>query len=352
MAYGGAETYYVKLAKILQTKYRLIAVVASFRLYEEFTALGIEARFIGDHLGTTKRYSAGLHSCLALIVAHRPPLAHLNGQPESYLAPFLRLCGLRVVTTRHTPFTNLFLREGSRIPILVKKHLIVFCLRLSSVTFCVSRLLQIQLLRYLSSSHLPVITTWIEDSMLDNYERPLPSLTLRALFVGRIANNKGIFEVIEAIRHCQGVHLTVVGDGPEMKQARQKADGLPITFAGFYDDCRGAYRSADLLIFASPEGFEGLPQVPLEAMAMGVPCLASNISSILEIAEGEPGAPAALLLYNVKDPDDLVTQLARLVKEPDLLATVGRAGKSLIQKRFTRDAVTNAYLREFSRAIE
>lgn len=348
--YGGAESYYVKMAKVLQRQHDLVAVVCSRRLVSEFQELGIEVRYAGDNLGSVSRYTQSLKACRQLIRIFRPRIAHLNGQPESYLAPLLRVCGLRVITTRHTPFTDRFLQAGSGIPIFLKRAIVLFCLRCAQTTICVSKLLQLQLHAYAPHLRLPMIPTWVEDRMLMPYPRSASGDPLRALFVGRVVRNKGIFELIEAIRRCRGVHLTVVGEGSEMEEAMRLADSLPITFQGFLQDCTPAYQSSDLLIFASPEGFEGLPQVPLEAMATGMPCLASDISSVLELAETDPGEPSVLALFKQGNVDDLTAQIAHLAKDRNELARLGPAGRRQVLKRFTVEAVAGSYLAEFAEA--
>jgi len=283
-----------------------------------------------------------------MIRRYRPGAAHLNGQPESYLALFLRLLRVRVLTTRHTPFTDQFLLEGSWIPVPIKRWMVLFSLQLADHTICVSQLLHRQLSAYLPSDRLSYIPTWVENEFLDAYERPVPSDPLRALFVGRVVENKGIFEVIEAVRRCDNVHLTVVGEGDQMEQAYKASSGLPVTFAGFNLDCKPAYRSSDLLIFPSREGFEGLPQVPLEAMAMRLPCLASDISCIQEIN----GGGVALALYRQGDVNDLACKLSHLATDKAALLQFGEAGRSQVELRFSVAAVTGPYLREFASAFK
>ena len=350
VSYGGAESYYVKLARVLQTRYTLIALVCSRRLFEEFQALGIVVRYTGDLPSTASRYIKSMKACHALVRTFKPRLAHLNGQPESYLAPFLKLSGLNVLTTRHTPFTDLFLLEGSAMPIALKRAIVLFCLRRSRGTICVSKLLQRQLRAYAPNMRLLFIPTWVEGRMLSPGTRPQVSDPLHALFVGRVTRNKGIFDLIEAIRRCEGVHLTVVGEGPDIEEAKRLAATLPIDFTGFQQDCTAAYLSSDLLVFASPEGFEGLPQVPLEAMATGLPCLASDISSIREIAEIEAGEPPVLALFRQGDIEDLAAQLMHLVKNRDILAQLGPAGRRQVMQHFTVDAIMAPYLLEFAEA--
>ena len=125
------------------------------------------------------------------------------------------------------------------------------------------------------------------------------------------------------------------------------ATGFGVTFAGFQGDCKPMYRAADLLIFTSPEGFEGLPQVPLEAMAMGLPCLASDISSIREIA-GESGA---VVTYRQGNIGDLAEKLSELAANRPILVELGQAGRREIDGRFTESVVAGAYLEQFRLAL-
>jgi glycosyltransferase involved in cell wall biosynthesis len=351
-SFGGAETYYVRLAKILQTEYTVVAMVLSHRLAKDFQNLGIDVAHVQIDSGS--RYTKALRACRKMVRRYRPELAHLNGQPESYLAPFLRLMGLRVLSTRHTPFNDRFLKEGAGLPVFLKRWMVLLSLRCAHRTICVSKLLQSQLGAYLPARRLAYIPTWVEDQLLEHYDRPTPSTPLRALFVGRVVENKGIFEMIESLRRCKNVQLTIVGEGDELERLRVMAEGLPVDFAGFMQDCRPAYRAADLLLFASREGFEGLPQVPLEAMAMGLPCLASDIASILEIAERDPSLPGqtpAIALYRQGDSDDMARALNGLADNHTLLMQLGIAGRMQVQEHFTRRVVGPKYLEEFRAAL-
>lgn len=343
--YGGAESYYLKLARILQTQYRVVAVVCCKELGDQLRALGVEVEcphraFESSSIG---RYFFALKASFRMMLRHQPKIAHLNGQAETYLALFLRLMGLRLLSTRHTPFSDLYLREGSRLPVVLKRWMVLFSLCLIHRTFCVSELLRRQLAASLPEDRFIFIPTWVENDFLEDYKRPLPSTPLKVLFVGRVVRNKGIFDAIEAVRRCPQVHLTVVGEGDEMNAARELASGLRVTFAGFQRDCKPMYRASDLLIFPSPEGFEGLPQVPLEAMAMGLPCLASDISSILEIE----GKSRALAVYRQGNIDDLAEKLSKLSTDERVLVELGRSGREEIERRFTESSVADAYLEQF-----
>jgi glycosyltransferase involved in cell wall biosynthesis len=349
LIYGGAESYCVKLARILIAEYRVVAVVCSAVLRDELRSVGVEVECL-EHtlLFPLQRYVFSLRACRRMIRVHRPRIVHLNGQPESYLAVFLRFMGLRLLATRHAPFTDLYLRAGSRLPVVLKRWMTLFSLRMVHRIVCVSKLIQRQLHEVLPGHEIAFIPTWVTGDFLEACRRPLPSTPLRVLFVGRVARSKGIFEAIEAVRRCPLSHLMVVGEGDEMQAARESAKGLEVTFAGFQRDCKPMYRTADLLIFTSPEGFEGLPQVPLEAMATGLPCLASDISSIREIA----GESRALAIYRQGDVGDLAEKLSQFAASKSMLVELGQAGRREIDSRFTESAVAGAYLEQFRLTLQ
>jgi glycosyltransferase involved in cell wall biosynthesis len=345
---GGAETYYIKLANILRERYLLYAVVCNDHLARELEAAGVNVVNVSRKSSGFRRYIVAAKAILHILDARQFRVAHLNGQPESYLAPLLRVKGCRVILTRHTPFTAQFLKEGSRVPIFLKRWMVSSCLSLSCKTVCVSQLLKEQLSAVLPADRLVVIPTWITGRFLGPRATPASSPLLRLLFVGRVVTNKGIFDLIQAIRALHEVRLDVVGVGEQFEDAKKAAVGLDVVFHGFQADCVPFYQACDLLVFPAHEGFEGLPQVPLEAMAMGVPCLAGNISSMREIASDRS---AATMLFEVGNVNDLVSKIALLRADPDLRAKLGNAGALRVAEHFTEQAVRDRYFDLFHEAL-
>jgi len=342
--FGGAETYYVKLAAMLREIYFLRAVVCNDCLASELDAIGVEVVNVSREANGFRRYASTVRTIWRMRRDGRVQVAHLNGQPEAYLAPLLKLMGYRIVITRHTPFTDQFFREGSRVPAFLKRWIATFCLSVSQGVVCVSQLLKKQLSSVVPLEKLVVIPTWVGDRFLTPRIAPKPSGIFRLLFVGRVVTNKGIFDLVEAIKRLPDVQLDVVGVGDQLDEAKRATAGLSVNFHGFREDCITFYGACDLLVFPAPEGFEGLPQVPLEAMAMGVPCLASNISSIREIA-GDDGS--VLMLFEAGDTDDLARQILRLREYPSLREELGKAGARRVAERFTECAVREQYLAFF-----
>jgi glycosyltransferase involved in cell wall biosynthesis len=338
----------VKLSALLQERYCLRAIVCDNRLAQELEAIGVNVVDISHEAIGMARYTATAKAIWNLRDADRHWIAHLNGQPESYLSPFLRTLGRRVVVTRHTPFTDQFLRAGSRIPVFLKRWMGAFCLSVASRVVCVSQLLEKQLSREISPGKLVVIPTWVPDHFLTPRATPAPSPKFRLLFVGRVVTNKGIFDLIEAVKLLHDVRLDVVGVGDQLDDAKQAAVGLNIVFHGFHKDCVPFYQASDLLVFPAHEGFEGLPQVPLEAMAMGLPCLASNISSMREIARDNRNVA---MLYEEGNPVDLAGKIALLKESPGLRDELGKAGALHIAEHFTEEIVRKQYFDLFDDAF-
>ena len=107
-------------------------------------------------------------------------------------------------------------------------------------------------------------------------------------------NHRRLVEIFAALsRRTPGSRLLLVGRGGNdlEDEARSRADELgvsdSIVFAGERDDVPRLLRAADLLIF--PSLWEGLPGVVLEALAAGLPVLASDLPGVLEIAERTSG---------------------------------------------------------------
>lgn len=117
---------------------------------------------------------------------------------------------------------------------------------------------------------------------------------MNVVFVGRLTNWKGAETLLLSINQTRGIHLTIVGDGPEMPMLTTLTAQLGLSecvrFAGRLapDAVRLAFSRAHAL--ALPSLYEGLSHTLLEACAMGLPCIASNCGGNTEIiTDGENG---------------------------------------------------------------
>ena len=146
------------------------------------------------------------------------------------------------------------------------------------------------------------------------------------LFVGRLAKEKTVERLLEAVRDTDGVSLAIVGDGPLRANLERTFAGTATTFLGFLsgDDLAHAYASAD--VFVLPSQTETLGMVTLEAHASGLPVIAADSPAARElISDGRDG-----LRYDPRVPGALATAVAGLSADRALRKRMGLAAHAAV----------------------
>jgi glycosyltransferase involved in cell wall biosynthesis len=108
------------------------------------------------------------------------------------------------------------------------------------------------------------------------------------------------------------------------------------------DRLRKIYRSADC--FVNPSLYEGMPNVVLEAMACGLPVIASRVhGNDAVVRHGETG-----WLFDLGEPDAFVRVLREMMADPEKARGMGEKGRSWVMKDFSWRRVAQAYADLFS----
>lgn len=161
------------------------------------------------------------------------------------------------------------------------------------------------------------------------------------LYVGRLAVEKGVPVLLEslALLIAQGYdfELTLVGDGPDGDFLKTSAQNLGIAdkvmFAGYanQEEVRSHLQRCD--VFLLPSFAEGVPVSLMEAMACGVPVIATYVGGVAELVEdGETG----LVVYP-GDPISLKNAIARYANDHALRERVSRQGRDKVVAEFNID---------------
>ena len=179
------------------------------------------------------------------------------------------------------------------------------------------------------------------------------------VFVGRIVSDKGINELIKAFSELQTVEnkptdikLLLVGGlendldplNPEtLAEINQNRDIISV---GFQQDVRPFFAISDALAF--PSYREGFPNVVMQAGAMGLPSIVSDINGCNEIIiEGENG-----LIIPSKNVKKLKEKMLTLAKDKNLYIKLKENSRRMIENRYEQSVVWNALLEEYEGLLQ
>lgn len=167
-------------------------------------------------------------------------------------------------------------------------------------------------------------------------------------FAGRVSPEKGVDIFLAAAAQMPDVPFKVAGDGPVLSEMMARAP-QNVEFLGQlgFDELLTFYRRSRVLVVPSL-GFELFAMVAVDAMALGVPVIASRIGGLPHVVEdGVTG-----LLFEPGNPGDLVQQVRRLWDDPQLCNRMGRAGRQKVMREYTEDAYFHNLMAVYQTAIQ
>lgn len=175
------------------------------------------------------------------------------------------------------------------------------------------------------------------------------------LSVGRLSREKGHEDLICAFDHLRRsrpelkAKLVIVGDGPELMRLERLADSFGatelITFAGHVREPEPYYAMAD--VFVLPSRSEGSPNALLEAMAAGVPIVATCVGGVPEIVSDGSSA----LLVPPGDPEAMAEAIARALEDEELTARLTSRAREIVLARHSIRARATALIEIYSGLI-
>jgi glycosyltransferase involved in cell wall biosynthesis len=165
------------------------------------------------------------------------------------------------------------------------------------------------------------------------------------VFAGRLAEDKGVDYLLDAWRSIEqsfsGEPRTLVVAGAEIGGNRYRQRGerelRSARFLGRVPDVQPLLDAADVLVL--PSLSEGLSNIVLEAMATGLPVVATAIGGLSEqIENGVTG-----LLVGPRDVEALVQALTTVLRDPELRARMGAAARIRVEQRYSLVSMVDAY---------
>ncbi|ACJ17349.1 phosphatidylinositol glycantransferase-class A [Thermococcus onnurineus NA1] len=173
------------------------------------------------------------------------------------------------------------------------------------------------------------------------------------LYVGRLDYRKGVIDLIKAAQilkeNTTTTKILIVGKGPlynEIKAmiTRDNLDNVELLGHVPWEQLLWLYRNAEVFIF--PSHYEGLPTVVLEAMASGLPVVASDIPAHRDvIINGHNG-----LLSKRGSPESIAENVLTLLENEKLQRKLGRNARKTIERKFTWGKIGRKFERIYESA--
>jgi len=173
------------------------------------------------------------------------------------------------------------------------------------------------------------------------------------VFVGRLVGDKGINELVDAFKSFDNSNVKLLLVGPlELKQdpikeatIKEITNNKNIISVGSKSDVRPYLAISDVLVF--PSYREGFPNVVLQAGAMELPCIVTNISGCNEIIEeGKNG-----IIIPPKNKLAIANAMNFVIENKDKKEFFRKNARSMIESRYNQKLVWNAILKEYNSLI-
>jgi colanic acid/amylovoran biosynthesis glycosyltransferase len=180
---------------------------------------------------------------------------------------------------------------------------------------------------------------------LEKYQYRPPRQKIERLFcAARLSPEKGLTFAIQALRLLfdkgHDLELRLAGDGPSKAHLQELVDALRLAdrvkFVGFLTEAEVIDELQNADLFVLPSFVEGLPVSAMEALAIGVPVIATNIAGTSELIEdGRTG-----LLIRPSDPIVLADAILRMIADHDFRLRAAAEGRKKVEREFDVDKET------------
>lgn len=288
--------------------------------------------------------------CRRVLAARRPDVLHSHRYKEHLLTAMLApLFGAQAVATMHG------LPEPARARRLRYELQTAVTIRLLRSRFdrivAVSDDMRRQMIEEyrFDERQVDVVVNGIAIPVLPHSARG--DVGLRIGSVGRFVKVKRFELFVDAaalvLKRYPQVQFSLLGDGPDRELITRRADALgvgdSIRLVRPMTDPQSYFASLDVYVNTSEH--EGLPLSVLEAMAHGVPVVASKVGGIPEIVRNSNEGS----LVASGQPEDFASAIGALVGDPAARARIGRAGRERVIAEFSAEAMGRQYQQLYQR---
>jgi len=179
-------------------------------------------------------------------------------------------------------------------------------------------------------------------------ERPSKQKGEYAVFVGRLSKEKGVGTLLQAWHELPDMPIKLIGDGPLLNKAiSQSPKSVEVMGRKNHDETLDQMTNALFLVMPS-ECYETFGLVIVEAMACGVPVVASRLGAMAEIVDdGKTG-----LLFEPGNAKDLASKVRWLFEHPEKAEQMGKNARAEYEAKYTPERNYELLMDIYQQAIE
>ena len=304
---------------------------------QELNSIGIKYEAIPLNRRFEYRY---IKKVKQLITKHRIDLIHSHGYRSDITALLAANKKIPVVSTIHG-----FTANSSRVRIyeFLQKMVLKRMSLLMPVSIAIERQLikmkvpKYRIRRMTNTVACDTIAGLSPSTIFSTFG--IDENTAKIVFVGRVSVEKGVDVLIKACRYIKkrGVpfFLLIVGDGPFRAECERLVQtnrlGSEIKFVGYRRDAVQIAAAAN--IFVLPSRTEGIPLVALEAMALGLPIIATNVGGLPELIKNKYNG----VLIESENAEELANALELVIPNKRLANQLGANAKNTVRNNFNPD---------------
>jgi glycosyltransferase involved in cell wall biosynthesis len=348
---GGAQTYVALLTEALRDRFDVVVAAHGpgplIGAARDNGARFVPLRNVQRSLHPL-RDARGLLELVRLLRRERPVIVHANSSKAGILgrvAATLARVPVRIFTVHGWAFNA---HSGvARKAYLWSERLVA---PLTTLTICVADRER--------ATGLAARACKPDQTVVLHNAVPLPAVRERPsrqtpviLGVGRLKAPKDFSTLLMALASLEpGTYRAqIVGDGPERDRLELEAGELgladSVDFLGEREDVPELLQGAD--VFVLPTRSEGLPVSVLEAMAAGLPVVASAVGGVPELVASETG-----LLVPPGDPRALAVTIGQLLEDSGLRSRLGAAGRARVEEHFDLGRWGRAHVTLYTRELQ
>jgi glycosyltransferase involved in cell wall biosynthesis len=342
MGAGGAQRIVLDLAESRQAGIEM--AIASLRSHclPEATRRMAKAGIHYRALGLTRRNPFGIHRLWQLFNSWRPDIVHSHLEVSSILAVFATLfhSGAKpcLINHQHNDPYHQYSATYRMISRLLAPYFDAHVVPSGTLASAMEKMLG---RRY---RIMEIIPNGIDPAWLEKGPTPRTAALRGGAkhvigTVGRLVPQKSTRTLLQATPRLlaaePSTRIIVVGDGPLMPELKAQAGelgiGQSVSFLGYSGDLVSIYSALD--VFVLPSRYEGFPIALLEAMAMGIPVVATNILGNTDAVEDARNG----LLVPYDSPQELASAILQLLSDDRLRNALRENARNRVRECYTRE---------------